>query len=394
MTQADTAERLGRAGEDIIGAGADPVFWQTWGWPLALLAVVVVIGLLVHRVVFGVLGRVAERSDSDIDNVAVRRLRRPTMLVPALLGVQLVVPTLADRAPEAVGLLRHLNAIVLIVLISWLALAGLGIFTRVVLERHDVSVSDNLAARRVHTQLRVLQRVLATIVVIVGGAAVLMTFPTVRQFGASILASAGLAGLVLGLAARPVLENLFAGVQVALTQPIRLDDVVVIDGEWGRIEEITTTYVVVRVWDQRRLILPFSKILAESFQNWTRTNAEILGTVFLHVDYTAPVGELREEVRRICEGSELWDGRVAGLVVTDATERTLQVRALVSAADSGRAWDLRCLVRERLIEFLQREHPGALPREREEKLDPGAPGKPAGGGAGGDSEIREGGARP
>lgn len=368
---------------------------EAWGWPLVLVAGVVLAGVIVHRVAFAVLRRIAKRSGSDIDDVVVKRLERPTLLVPALLGVQLVIPSLSERGPEVVGLLRHANAIVLIVLVTWLAIAGVGAFVQVVLERHDVSVSDNLEARRVHTQFRVLHRVLATILIIVGGAAVLMTFPSVRQFGASILASAGLAGLVLGLAARPVLENLFAGVQVALTQPIRLDDVVVIDGEWGRVEEITTTYVVVRVWDQRRQILPFSRILSQSFTNWTRTEAQILGTVYVHVDYTAPIGAMRDEVRRICEGSDLWDGRVAGLVVTEATERAVQVRALVSAADSGKAWDLRCLVREKLIEFLQREHPGALPRGREEWFEhEEVATRGGGGGESGDREVEEGGARP
>ena len=349
---------------------------DTWVWPATSLLVVIALGLLIHWIVFRVLRRLTRPTPGEdrdmkpsdhpsIGALLVAKLRRPTLLIPALLGVQLVSPSLAQRAPEGVALLRHANAILLIVLLTWLVLATLAVISRAVLDDHDTSAADNLEARRVHTQLSVLRRVFATIVIIVGGAAVLMTFPSVRQFGASLLASAGLAGLVLGLAARPVLENLFAGVQVALTQPIRLDDVVVIDGEWGRIEEITTTYVVVRIWDQRRLILPFSRILAQSFQNWTRTSADILGTATISVDYTTPVAEVRAELERIVKDHPKWDKRTCGLQVTEAGERTMTLRALVSCKDSGDAWDLRCDIRERLIDYLQREHPGCLPKRRE-----------------------------
>ncbi|MFG0283630.1 MAG: mechanosensitive ion channel family protein, partial [Phycisphaerales bacterium JB039] len=185
-----------------------------------------------------------------------------------------------------------------------------------------------------------------------------------RPVGASILASAGIAGLVVALAARPTLENIFAGLQLAFTEPIRIDDVVIIAGEWGRIEEITSTYVVVKVWDERRLIVPFSKFLQEPFQNWTRTTADILGTVMIHCDYSVPVDEVRAELKRIVEGHDAWDGRVCGLQVTESSERTMGLRALVSAADASAAWNLRCDVREKLIVWLQENHPGALPRVR------------------------------
>ena len=194
----------------------------------------------------------------------------------------------------------------------------------------------------------------------------LMTFPQVRELGASVLASAGLAGIVVGFAARPVLQNLIAGVQIAIAQPIRIDDVVIVEGEWGRIEEITATYVVVKIWDQRRLIVPLNHFIEHPFQNWTRTDAEILGTVYLYVDYTVPVEAVRQELHRLLQASEKWDGRAWGLVVTNATDRALQLRALMSAADASAAWDLRCEVRERLIEYVQEHHPGGLPRIRAE----------------------------
>jgi small-conductance mechanosensitive channel len=194
----------------------------------------------------------------------------------------------------------------------------------------------------------------------------LMTFPQIRQLGASLLASAGVAGIVLGLAARPTISNFIAGLQIALTQAIRLDDVVIVQGEWGRIEEITTTYVVVRIWDQRRLIVPFSQFIDQPFQNWTRTGAEILGTVFIYADYTVPVQAVREKLEGIVKGCPNWDGRVVGLQVTDARERTVELRALVSAADSSKAWDLRCEVREQLIRYLQESYPESLSRTRVE----------------------------
>ena len=194
----------------------------------------------------------------------------------------------------------------------------------------------------------------------------LMTFESVRQLGTSILASAGIAGIVVGFAAQRSIATLLAGFQIAMTQPIRLDDVVIVENEWGRIEEITLTYVAVRIWDQRRLILPITYFIEQPFQNWTRTSADILGTVFLYVDYRAPLDAIRAELDRILQASPSWDGKVKGLQVTNAQEQTLEIRALASAADASLAWDLRCEVREKLVQFLQRHHPESLPRIRAE----------------------------
>jgi small-conductance mechanosensitive channel len=193
-----------------------------------------------------------------------------------------------------------------------------------------------------------------------------MLFEPVRQLGASVLASAGVIGIIVGFAAQRTIANLFAGFQLALTQPIRIDDVVIVENEWGRIEEITLTYVVVRIWDLRRLIVPLSYFIERPFQNWTRAQADLLGTVFLYTDYTIPVDTVREELNRIVGQSKNWDGKVCGLQVTNATERTLELRALASAADSSRAWDLRCEIREKLVFFVQRHYPESLPRQRSE----------------------------
>jgi small-conductance mechanosensitive channel len=224
----------------------------------------------------------------------------------------------------------------------------------------------NLRARRIRTQSQVFRRIGIMGVGFVTLATMLMTFPNVRHVGVSLFASAGVAGLVAGLAARPVLTNLIAGVQIALTEPIRIDDVVIVEGEWGRIEEIAMTYVVVRIWDLRRLVVPLSYFIEKPFQNWTRATADLLGTVYIYTDYCVPVDEVRKELRRILETSGMWDGRVCVLQVTNSTDRAVELRALMSAPNSGTAWDLRCYVRERLIQFVREHYPESLPRTRAE----------------------------
>jgi small-conductance mechanosensitive channel len=229
-----------------------------------------------------------------------------------------------------------------------------------------MDLADNLAARRVQTQIEVLHRIVVVIVVVVALSVMLMTFPTIKHIGMSLLASAGLAGLIVGMAMKSTLSSLIAGIQIAFTQPIRIEDVVVVEGEWGWIEEIGTTYVVVRIWDLRRLVLPLSYFIEHPFQNWTRSSSDLLGTVFLYVDYTVPVEEVRAELRRIVESTNLWKGEVCVLQVSDATEQAVQLRALVDAHDSNAAWGLRCFVREKLIQFLQEKYPSALPKVRAE----------------------------
>ena len=229
-----------------------------------------------------------------------------------------------------------------------------------------MDVKDNLAMRKIQTQVRVLKKIAVTLIVIITAASMLTVFDSVRRLGTSILASAGVAGIIVGFAAQRSLATLVAGVQIAFTQPIRLDDVVIVEGEWGRIEEITLTYVVVRIWDLRRMVLPITYFIEKPFQNWTRVSADLIGSVFLYVDYTVQLRVLRSELDRILEASKLWDRKVKVLQVTDAKEQTLELRVLASAADSSSAWDLRCEIREQLVDYLQRNHPGSLPRMRAE----------------------------
>ncbi len=269
-------------------------------------------------------------------------------------------------------------AVLQIVVTAWFAIRCTGIGCEFVNNAFDVKIKDNLKARKVHTQVRVVEQIIVTLIVFFALAAFLMTFDKVRQLGVSLLASAGVLGIILGFAAQKSIATLFAGVQIALTQPIRIDDVVIVEGEWGWIEEITLTYVVVKIWDLRRLVVPITFFLEKPFQNWTRVSADILGTVFIYADYTVPVDAVRAELDRICKSSELWDRKVCGLQVTNATATTVEMRVLVSAKDSPAAWNLRCLVREELIDFLQKNYPLSLPRTRV-AVDPlpGGPPSPA-----------------
>jgi small-conductance mechanosensitive channel len=319
--------------------------------------------------------------------VFVERAAAPGLAVAALLAVQAVLQSAPNGLPW-IDTVRHVEALLLIAAATWLGVRMTSAIAEAVAVRYPVQVADNLAARRIQTQTRVLTRSLGSVVVLVGVAFALLTFPGVRNIGASLLASAGIAGLVLGIAAKPILGNLLAGLQIALSQPIRIDDVVIVEGEWGRIEEIGRTYVVVVIWDQRRLIVPLQYFIERPFQNWTHTTSEVLGTVFLWVDYGMPLDPLRAELRRICEAAPEWDKRVCAIQVTDANEEAMQVRALVSSQDASRNWDLRCLVREKLIDFIRRQHPGFLPRLRAEVASRGAArptdrsGAPQGAGAG------------
>jgi len=282
-----------------------------------------------------------------------------------MIGWCMVALAAAIRLPVA-AVIRKLLVALLIALVAWIVVKLFRVLEDFLSAEMQMDVADNLRARKVHTEFRIFRRVVTLLVVVVATSAVLLQFEGFRQFGQGLLASAGIASIVLGFAAQRTLGNLIAGFQIALTQPIRLDDVVVVEGEWGRIEEITLTYVVVRIWDDRRLILPISYFLEKPFTNWTRKTSQILGTVFLHVDYGVPIDVLREELERIVSEDANWDGRVCDIIAFEARPTTLELRAVVSADDSGKAWNLRCRVREGLIAFLQREYPDALPRFRTE----------------------------
>ena len=295
--------------------------------------------------------------------VSLGELKGPLRYLFPLICISIILPLL--RFPEkSRSSVDHYMNILFIALFGWIAVKAVYILRDAILSRYDISVRDNALARGMHTQIRMMANIIGVAVILLTVGIILMTFPSIRHIGVSILASAGIAGIVLGFAAQKTLGNLIAGIQIAIAQPIKLDDVVVIEDEWGWIEEITLTFVVVRIWDLRRLVLPISYFLEKPFQNWTRTSADLLGTVFIYADYTVPVTELRDELTRILQKSPRWNKKANVVQVTNMTEKTVELRALMSSADSPTLWDLRCEVREGLLKFLQERFPGSLPRTR------------------------------
>jgi small-conductance mechanosensitive channel len=331
---------------------------------LLILALAIMVALALHKLSRKLVRRTLAERYPGMFSVftAMRGLTKLALLILALI---IAIPV-APFDPETAQWLARLLLMAVIGLVGWAAITTLRIAADLYLRRFRLDVDDNLLARKHNTQIRVLLRTADVLVVMITIGAALMTFEPVRQYGVSLFASAGVAGIVAGLAARPVLSNLFAGVQIAMTQPIRIDDAVVVENEWGTIEEITATYVVVRLWDWRRLIVPLSHFIEKPFQNWTRDSSTLIGSAFFHLDYRAPVQIIREKFTEIVKQSKNWDGGVVNLQMTEAKEQTIELRCLMSARSAGTAFDLRCEVREKLIDFLQREHPEALPRQRTE----------------------------
>jgi small-conductance mechanosensitive channel len=339
-----------------------------WRHPLmsvGVLAAAVALSLLVRAVSLWVLRRITRRKNALLAASLVRHSERPSLWILPLLAVLAVLPGL-PLPPRLMSALEHIVGLGLIATMAWLAILLIQITADLLAARYRIDVEDNLLARRVQTQFQMVHRIAVILVVVVTIAVMLMTFPAIKHIGVSILASAGLVSLIVGVSMKGTLSNLIAGVQIAFAQPFRIGDAVVVENEWGWIEEIGAMYVIVRIWDLRRLVLPLSYFLDHPFQNWTYTSAELLGYTYIYTDYTVPVEAVRTELRRICESSSLWAGRVCGVQVSDSDRYTMQLRALMDARNSSDAWDLRCLVREKLIDFLQKNYPGSLPRYRGE----------------------------
>ena len=341
--------------------------YDDWLTPLATALGAALVGILAYVILRPIARRISRHA--PVANAVNRQLDRPLRFLLPLIAVQVALEGAPDNLPHVDGV-RQLVTVLLIAAFTSAAIAAVRGVADAVAVLHPQDVADNLAARRVLTQTRVLARIAIGIAIFAGLAFILMTFPRARQFGASLLASAGLSALVIGLAANSVFGNLLAGLQIALSQPIRIDDVLVVQGEWGRVEEITSTYVVLKIWDERRLVIPLQWFIDNPFQNWTRTSSQIIGSVFFWVDYTTDLAPLRAEASRLAQASTDHDGRVCLLQVVDTSERAMQLRLIVSSPSSGQNWDLRCLVREGLIALMQRDHPDALPRIRAEMREP------------------------
>ena len=305
----------------------------------------------------------ASKTSSKLDDLFVPLLGKSLRVIVPVVGIIFALPIL-NLPPQYAAVLAKGSSILLIVAVAIILFQAVGIGEKAVLTKFDITAADNLQARKVYTQIHVISKVVYAIICLFTIASILMLFQEVQSYGKSILASAGVIGVVLGFAAQKTISNLFAGFQLAMTQPIRLDDVVIVEGEWGRVEEITLTYVIIHIWDDRRLIVPLSYFIEKPFQNWTRASAQLLGSVFVWVDYTLPLDEVRAALKEIIEPNPLWDKRFWNLQVTDATEKTMQIRVLATSADSSKGWDLRCDIREKLIAYIQKNHPQSLPQFR------------------------------
>ncbi len=335
-------------------------------------ASIIIISLGLGYVIYYILSLVLKNLGRGAQKIFFQSMRKnldtPLRILIPLITVILFL-SLTNLSPEAIAITRQIIEILMTITVAWLIIKLSFVIEDLILAHYKIDVKDNIKARKIYTQLQYFKRVFTIGISVIALAVILMNFKEVRQLGTTILASAGVIGIVLGFAAQRTIAGLIAGIQIAITQPIRIDDVVIVENEWGRIEEITLTYVVVKIWDLRRLVVPITYFLEKPFQNWTRTSAHILGTVFLYVDYTVPVQQVRQKLHRLLQSSKLWDGEVWNLQVTNLTEKTVELRALMSAQNSADAWNLRCEIREGLLDFIQTLYPQSLPKIRAEVLD-------------------------
>ncbi len=338
-------------------------FLQGTTGPLLTLAVVAATAFVVALLAVRIVAAIGRRADWSFVTWTAEESGRAICLLAPVLALRIALPAVAIPAP-ADAVLDHATQLVMIGSVGWLLVSVTRVLDRHLNARYTLDVADNLYARRVITKFRLIRRILVSAILFLTFAGMLTTFPAAQSLGAGLFASAGIAGIALGIAARPTVEAWIAGIQLAITEPIRLDDVVIVEGEWGKIEEITTTYVVVCLWDLRRLVVPVRQLIEKPFQNWTRTTADLLGIVTVDVDYRTPVDAVRTAAERIVRSSELWNGEFWNLQVVDANDRSMRLRVLVSAPNADVAFALRCEVREKLIAWLQAEHPESLPRVR------------------------------
>ncbi|MFD1950108.1 mechanosensitive ion channel family protein [Sphingomonas arantia] len=334
-----------------------------FGSALAIGIGAILLGLLLHHVLMLVARRGAARTPSGTDDLIVDRLAQPLRWVFCAIALTAVLPALRLN-DDATEIWQRIFGLGVPALMGWLLIGILNALQDVLIARTDITVEDNLRARRKRTRAGILHRITVFLVLVVTLCMMLISIPSVRTIGVTLIASAGLAALAVGAAAQPALKNLIAGVQMAFTEPIRIDDAVVLDNEWGRIEEITLTYVVIRIWDDRRLVVPVSRFLEQPFQNWTRESAQLLGNIIFYLDPTADIPRLRAHLATVMDRMPLWDRRFHNLQVTDMKADMIEVRALMTAKDGPTAFDLRCAVREAMLAYIAAEMPEALLQRR------------------------------
>ena len=294
----------------------------------------------------------------------IKRYITPLIILIVAIFLKKIIELFLTNINQADYLISKISSILLIVSITWFIIISIKIAKKRYLMNYDIATENNLEARKLYTQFNILERIVNFLIIVIAIALCLMLFDSVRKYGVSVFASAGIAGIIIGLAAQKAIGTLLAGLQIAIAQPIRLDDVLIVEGEFGWVEEIKLTFVVIRLWDKRRLVLPTTYFIEKPFQNWTRTTSELLGTVYLYTDYSISIDALREEQTRLLKDHKLWDGKVDVIQVTDSKERHIEIRCLVSARNAPEAWDLRVFLREHLIKFIQEKYPDSLPKTR------------------------------
>ncbi len=339
----------------------------SWLGNIILAACALITGFAIKGLLSVVLHRSAKapKEEYSVVRSILKRLGTPVTYFLPVLVLNIFIP-LMELRPKELKVFSSTVEILLIITFGYILIGIVKVFEDYIVHAYDLKKSDNLRERKIRTQLQFIRKLSISLIVILVICAVLLSFDSLRKIGTGLLTGVGVGGIIVGFAAQRSLGNFLAGLQIAFTQPIRIDDVLIVEGEWGRVEEITLTYVVVGIWDQRKLILPINYFIEKPFQNWTRTGSAILGTVFLYLDYSAPVDVLRAEFDRLVTDHPLWDKRVKVMQVTNATDRTMEVRLLISAVNSGQAFDLRCFLRERMIAFVQEKYPGSLPKNRAE----------------------------
>jgi small-conductance mechanosensitive channel len=350
-------------------------FRHGWFFAIFVFCSMLVIANLVHYILFRVLHR-KESTSHPLGWGLQQHLGKPARAIFLLTCLLIILPVIPGLPENIEAMLRQAFIMLMVIALGWFVIGCIYVLQAILLRRYDLNAENNIRARRVHTQFQLFRRILITFVVIIDIGALLWTFndPRIWHYGSGLLASAGIASLILATAAKSTASNLFAGLQIAFTEPIRIDDVVVVQGEWGRIEEINSAYVIVKIWDLRRLVVPLTYFIENSFQNWTRQSSDILGTAFLYVDYSVPVEDLRKQLEAIVHSSSLWDNRVCGLQVTNLTDRSMELRCLVSSRNSSENFDLRCLVREKMTAWIQQNYPDVFPTTRftaKSELTPG-----------------------
>jgi len=339
-------------------------------WNIIIAVSSIIIGLILKFITSALLKRYASREQTDYSlfRSIITYLSAPITYFIPLLVLKLSIP-LMQMDTSYLNMVDRTISILLIVSFSSLIIRAINVLEDYVYHIYDLNKADNLKERKIRTQLRFVRKLVVAIIIFVTIALILLSFESFRKIGTGLLTGVGIGGIIIGFAAQNSLGNLLAGMQLAFTQPIRIDDVLVVENEWGRVEDITLTYVVLRIWDQRRLILPINYFIQKPFQNWTRISADITGTVFIYMDYTIPLEPLRAEFNRLLAQSPLWDKRVSALQLTDAKEHTIEIRMLVSAQNSSDAFDLRCFIRENMISFIQQNYPNSLPKIRTDLKD-------------------------